>query len=104
MLHAARSTRSLNGNQSQRGDLTDPSCRSLIAGRHDAKRAFFSVERLTVALVCEDDFACGECRIKLSQGKDDFVAVGGFHQNSLGHAWSTHRVAELNACHRKQSR
>ena len=45
---------SLDSNESQRGDLTDPACGSLIAGRDDPERALFRVKRFTVPLVRED--------------------------------------------------
>jgi len=42
----------LDGNNFQRNDLTDPSCRPRITRRYE--RTFFSIKRFAVPLVCGD--------------------------------------------------
>src|SRR5580704_5372236 len=80
--------RSLDDCNFQLDDLTDPSCRPLIAWGHDAEWPFSSIERFSIPLVGKDNFADGECRINLRKGKTHFVTVGCGHLQNLGHSWS----------------
>jgi len=74
--------RSLHKDYLEGCDLPDPAGRALVTRNHDAEWPLLVIERLAVALVCQQDFAGREVRVNLCQRKDDLIAVGSLNQQA----------------------
>jgi hypothetical protein len=66
--------------------------------RHDnAEWPFPSGKRLTIQVVCQDDYPVGESGIKLCQRKKHFITVGRFYQKILAHVFFAQFFSDSHA-------
>jgi hypothetical protein len=60
---------------SQHGNLSNPASWAFVSLSDDAKRTFLGVERLALARIRQNDFACGKCGVKFRKSEDDLIAI-----------------------------